>query len=568
MNIQEAKEEIIRTVRAYLAKDETGNYLIPREKQRPLLLIGAPGIGKTAVMRQAAEELGISLVSYTITHHTRQSAVGLPVVSEKEYGGRRYSVTEYTMSEIIASVYDQIERSGIAEGILFLDEINCVSETLAPTMLQFLQYKTFGAHQVPEGYVIVTAGNPPEYNKSVRDFDIVTLDRVRRLDVKEDFPVWKRYALRNGVHGAVLSYLEIKKDRFYSVQASIRGKRFVTARGWEDLSDTLRAYEKLGFPVGQELVQSFLQEPETAEDFSLYYVLYRKYREKYRIPELLAGSIPAEARALKQAPFDEKLSLISLLVAALGQEFREWEEELMVQRQLFSLLKELHAELRAGRELSAAEWIEERLSEWRVVFRKKQEAKLFSREEEKRERLAAARLAELLFLLKAATGTDATKAGITEETESEATETDVTKSETAGITEATKTETSKTEEAAVTGEAVTTGETSVTEQAEKTHGAEAVWQYARLKEHFSALEERRNVRVREIGTHLDNAFHFLAEVFGEQQEMVLFLSELDAGYHSLHFVRETGNESYYRYNKILLLKDRREELKEEVMRLL
>lgn len=47
------------------------------------------------------------------------------------------SVTEYTMSEIIASVYETMERTGCQEGILFLDEINCVSETLAPTMLQF-----------------------------------------------------------------------------------------------------------------------------------------------------------------------------------------------------------------------------------------------------------------------------------------------------------------------------------------------------------------------------------------------------------------------------------------------
>ena len=48
------------------------------------------------------------------------------------------------MSEIIASVYEVMEESGIREGILFLDEINCVSETLAPSMLQFLQYKVFG----------------------------------------------------------------------------------------------------------------------------------------------------------------------------------------------------------------------------------------------------------------------------------------------------------------------------------------------------------------------------------------------------------------------------------------
>ena len=55
MNISEAKEELIRIVRTYLAKDEEGRYLIPRERQRPVLLMGGPGIGKTAVMRQIAE---------------------------------------------------------------------------------------------------------------------------------------------------------------------------------------------------------------------------------------------------------------------------------------------------------------------------------------------------------------------------------------------------------------------------------------------------------------------------------------------------------------------------------
>lgn len=98
------------------------------------------------------------------------------------------------MSEIIASVYEKMEKTGLKEGILFIDEINCVSETLAPMMLQFLQGKTFGNQKVPEGWVIVTAGNPPEYNKSVREFDVVTLDRIKRIDVQPDFEVWKEYA--------------------------------------------------------------------------------------------------------------------------------------------------------------------------------------------------------------------------------------------------------------------------------------------------------------------------------------------------------------------------------------
>ena len=139
MNIQEAKQEIIHTLMAYLRKDEAGNYLFPAVRQRPILLMGPPGIGKTAIMEQVAGECGVGLVAYTITHHTRQSAIGLPHIEEKTYGGKTMSVTEYSMSEIIASVYETMEHTGKQEGILFLDEINCVSETLAPTMLQFLQ---------------------------------------------------------------------------------------------------------------------------------------------------------------------------------------------------------------------------------------------------------------------------------------------------------------------------------------------------------------------------------------------------------------------------------------------
>ena len=183
MNIKRAKQEIKDSIEAYLTKDNYGEYKIPSIRQRPILLMGPPGIGKTQIMEQIARECEIGLVAYTITHHTRQSAIGLPFIREKEYSGQTYSVTEYTMSEIIASVYEKIEQTGNKEGILFIDEINCVSETLAPTMLQFLQCKMFGNQKVPDGWIIVAAGNPPEYNKSVRDFDVVTLDRMKKIRV-------------------------------------------------------------------------------------------------------------------------------------------------------------------------------------------------------------------------------------------------------------------------------------------------------------------------------------------------------------------------------------------------
>ena len=349
MNIKRAKKEIENTIKAYLQKDAYGDYLIPSIRQRPILLIGAPGIGKTQIMEQIARECDIALVAYTITHHTRQSAIGLPFILEKEFDGKKYSVTEYTMSEIIGSVHEQMEKTGCREGILFIDEINCVSETLAPTMLQFLQCKTFGNQQVPEGWIIVAAGNPPEYNKSVREFDVVTLDRVKKIDVEPDFSVWKEFAYTAGVHGAIISYLELKKENFYQMETRVDGKRFATARGWQDLSELLTVYEKLGMEVDQEVIFQYIQHEKIAKDFANYLELYYKYQTDYQIKGILQGQVKESVyEKLKFAPFDERLSVIGLLLAALSEKFEEAYDVDAYVTALFDTLKSYRKALAEG----------------------------------------------------------------------------------------------------------------------------------------------------------------------------------------------------------------------------
>ena len=363
MNIRRAKKEIMDAAEAYLEKDEFGDYRIPEIRQRPVLLMGPPGIGKTQIMEQIAGECDLALVSYTITHHTRQSAVGLPFITQKEYGGRTFQVTEYTMSEIIASVYDRMKASGKTEGILFIDEINCVSETLAPTMLQFLQQKTFGNQKVPEGWIIVAAGNPPEYNKSVRDFDVVTLDRVKVIDVEPDFEVWKEYAYNVGIHTAVISYLDIHRENFFRCETTVDGKRFVTARGWEDLSQIIYAYEKLGKKVDMEVAAQYLQYPKIAQDFSNYLELFYRYRKDYQVDSILSGTIPEGTLAkLHYAPFDERLQIVSLLLSRLGTQLRGVKARDTETAHLFEFLKRY----RAAVDLPPAALYERQLEELRV----------------------------------------------------------------------------------------------------------------------------------------------------------------------------------------------------------
>ncbi|MBQ2326224.1 MAG: AAA family ATPase, partial [Clostridia bacterium] len=324
MNIKEAKTQITNAMEAYFEKDDLGTYIIPVERQRPIFMMGPPGIGKTAIMEQVAAEKGVALISYSMTHHTRQSAIGLPFISHKTYGGKEYDVSEYTMSEIIASVYDMMEETGMKEGILFLDEINCVSETLAPVMLQFLQYKVFGRHRVPEGWVVVTAGNPPEYNNSVREFDVVTWDRLKRIDVEPDFETWKEYAFRKGIHPSVITYLEIRKGDFYRIETTVDGKSFVTARGWSDLSDMIHLYERKGIKVDQQLVAQYVQNSKIAKEFAVYYDLFNKYKADYQIDSILNGTArdSVVGRAIS-AKFDERLALLSMLIDAVSNEMKD-----------------------------------------------------------------------------------------------------------------------------------------------------------------------------------------------------------------------------------------------------
>ena len=502
MNIKEAKEEMIRTIRAYQRKDETGAYEIPFEQQRPILLIGPPGIGKTAVMEQIAEECGIGLVAYTITHHTRQSAIGLPMISHRSFGGKEQAVTEYTMSEIVASVYQKIEQTGVQEGILFLDEINCVSETLAPTMLQFLQYKTFGTHHVPDGWIIVTAGNQPQYNRSAREFDIVTLDRVKKMEIEADFSVWKEYAVANHVHGSILSYLNIKKQHFYVIRTEVDGRHFVTARGWEDLSRMIFAYEAMGEPVTEKMTVQYLQDAQIARDFAVYYDLYRKYSEVYRIDDIIAGKYLPDPAALQEIPFDEKFSLIRLLADGVHRDFAAYNEQTAVQENLYGMLAEMKYPIY---ENDGVSFLNRKGSALYEELERKQDAGMISREAARILRLTAAALKELGDLLPADAG-------------------------------------------------------SSSGNKEKSS-----FEYARVW--FSAREDAREKCGLETECELANIFAFLEHVYGAGHEMVMLMTELNADRECLRFVNSHGSAAYDRYNKMLLLKDRDDSLRQEIIKL-
>ena len=495
MNIKKAKEDIKNTVRAYLKKDSYGQYSIPSIRQRPMLLMGPPGIGKTQIMQQIAQECNIGLVAYTITHHTRQSAVGLPFIKEKTFDGKSYSVTEYTMSEIIYSIYQYMEESGKKEGILFIDEINCVSETLAPTMLQFLQCKTFGNQAVPEGWIIVAAGNPPEYNRSVHDFDFVTLDRVRKIDIEADLDVFKGYARARHLHPFILSYLELRPQNFYRTENDVDGIQFVTARGWEDLSSLIYTYEELSIKIDEDIIHQFIQHEDIAKDVAAYYDLYQKYRDDYDINRILTGQTGADIYAkLFRASFDEHLSCVELLLSGLHNYISDALLADSLTTEAYAFLKAYQVELKKQPTENGL---------YRVLLKKK------AAEYEQENKAGLTSPKQKNFQLKLL---------------------DLLSTWTPDSTLAPK---------------------------------EA---FLSAKSGFDKQCNTRINTIKKASSALENAFTFMEEAFNEGQEMVVFITELTMDPDASRFITENGCERYFKYNKTLLVGNRRAEILKELDR--
>ena len=315
MNIREAIRQTELALRAYAARDAQGSALIPAESQRPIYLLGAPGVGKTAAAGEVARRLGVGLVSYTLTHHTRQSALGLPQLVARTFSGKETMVTEYTMSEIIAGIYRYMEQTGQKRGILFLDEINCVSETLLPAIMELLQHKRFGEHRVPDGWMIVCAGNPEQYNRSARTFDPVAMDRVRVLRVEPDLNAWLEYAAETGVSAVIRSYLRLSPDEFYRIEAD----GAITPRSWTDLSQMIFALEALGETPDETLFEQYLQCPEVCRRFALYEKMCCGAAGAMDLNAVLEGDFSASDE-MRQKPFEEALFAAELLADRVVRE--------------------------------------------------------------------------------------------------------------------------------------------------------------------------------------------------------------------------------------------------------
>ena len=186
----------------------------------------------------------------------------------------------------------------------------------------------------------------------------------------------------------VLTYLAARKRDFYKVESTVDGKHFVTARGWDDLSEMIKLYEAHDLKVDELLISQYIQTPKIAKDFAIYYDLFRKYRSDYKIDAILAGRAGEDVLFRAQrAQMDERMSFLGLLFDAVTGHLRETCGQEDMLDLMTPVLKEVKASMTAGGTAAGsaapAEIMEECIARQQELLDKGKKASAFSPNKQK-----------------------------------------------------------------------------------------------------------------------------------------------------------------------------------------
>ncbi len=195
------------------------------------MLHGRPGIGKTDIVQQLADETGSRLFDLRLTTIEPQDLRGLPFYDHET---RR---TVWYRPEDLPDDPD-------TPAILFLDELTAAAPTLQPTVYGLLQERRVGRHRLPDTTFIVAAGNAVEDGALAYEMGTALSDRLIHLSIRADAMDWlTRYAVPLGLHPAVTAFIRTRPDLLETTEDALRRGQMIacTPRSWARASTILNS---------------------------------------------------------------------------------------------------------------------------------------------------------------------------------------------------------------------------------------------------------------------------------------------------------------------------------------
>jgi MoxR-like ATPase len=285
-----------------LTQSQLPDFLLHVAPARPVFVWGPPGIGKSSLVQRFASDLGLPCVSLLGSQLAPEDILGVPQIIE---GTSRFCPPR------------NIARA--EPYVLFLDELNACSQEVQKAFYSLIHERRVGEYEMPEGSIVIGAGNRAQDNAIVKPMSSALLNRMVHVHLAPSARDWLAWAQASALHPLVLEYVAARPDHLFSPPPK-HEEPFSTPRSWHMLSDALVAYGDEPDPRTLEVLASGCLSPHHAQQLRAFvkqrgrrFLLDRILKGDERWPEaiedrdllyFLAQSF--RARLIKELPPDRE----------------------------------------------------------------------------------------------------------------------------------------------------------------------------------------------------------------------------------------------------------------------
>ncbi len=222
------------------------------DKQLPVFIWGAPGIGKSSIVKQISEAKELEFLDLRLSLLDPTDLKGIPFFNADTKEG-------------VWAKPSFLPSDPESKGILFLDEINTAPPAVQASAYQLILDRRVGEYELPKGWSIVAAGNRENDRGVVYKMPPPLANRFVHFEMEVNFEDWKSWAYRSDIEAAIIAFLAYDKSMLFTFDPLSNEKSFATPRSWEYVDsivksgiDTELILDSISGAVGREAAVGYL----------------------------------------------------------------------------------------------------------------------------------------------------------------------------------------------------------------------------------------------------------------------------------------------------------------------